>query len=625
VGAAVEGAAAWGATPAAERAAILRRAADLYEAHMPEFLALAAREAGKTLADGVAEVREAVDFLRYYAAGAAAAERDGDGPLGAVVCVSPWNFPLAIFTGQVAAALAAGNAVLAKPAEQTPLIAARAVELMREAGVPSAALQLLPGDGPGVGGPLCADPRIGGVCFTGSTEVARLIHRALADNAPADAALIAETGGLNAMIVDSTALPEQAVRDIVASAFRSAGQRCSALRMLYVQEEACERLLTMLFGAMDALEIGDPWALDADVGPVIDEQARADIESYIEAQAAAGRVLKRLQAPMRGLFVGPTVIEVEGIAALEREVFGPVLHVARFRARDLDRVIDAVNASGYGLTFGLHSRIDARVRRVAERLHVGNVYVNRNQIGAVVGSQPFGGEGLSGTGPKAGGPFYLRRLRRAPSQETPEAEDAQQIDATAAQAGLATLAARGSAERPDIRKALAAALAGAEGPVAEALAALDRFDPGPFEMPGPTGESNRLTLHPRGTALCLGPDARTALAQAVLALGTGCGALMIAPGAPEAAAALRAAGAPVAALDGAMAPEALATLQGFALVADAGGPERGRALRRALAARDGPILPLVRDLRSPERFVVERHLCVDTTAAGGNAALLANS
>ncbi len=327
-----EGFAAWSATPAAERAAALRRTADLYEENAAELTAIATREAGKTLLDAVAEVREAVDFLRYYAD---AAEAATGAPRGVMVCISPWNFPLAIFTGQVAACLGAGNAVLAKPAEQTPLIARRAVEMMRAAGVPTEALQLLPGDGPTVGGPLTASPDIAGVCFTGSTEVARIINRTLAANAAPDAVLIAETGGLNAMIVDSTALTEQVVRDVLASAFQSAGQRCSALRVLYVQEEARKRVLEMLTGAMDTLHVGDPWDTDTDVGPVIDAEAEDGIKAYLDAQGA--KVIKKMDVPSRGRFVPPAIVAVDGIGAVEREIFGPVLHVASFRASQLDK------------------------------------------------------------------------------------------------------------------------------------------------------------------------------------------------------------------------------------------------------------------------------------------------
>ncbi|PJE33509.1 delta-1-pyrroline-5-carboxylate dehydrogenase, partial [Pseudooceanicola lipolyticus] len=390
--------------PAPARAAILNRAADLYEENFGEIFAILAREAGKTLPDAVAELREAVDFLRYYAAHIPDAP-----PAGRFACISPWNFPLAIFTGQVSAALATGNAVLAKPAEQTPLIAHLAVTLMHRAGVPREVLQLLPGDGR-VGAALTSDARINGVAFTGSTDTARLIRSAMAAHLEPGTPLIAETGGLNAMIVDSTALPEQAVQSIIESAFQSAGQRCSALRCLYVQEDIAEDLLKMLTGAMDALRLGDPWQLATDSGPVIDAEAQSGIRAHIDRARHEGRVLKELAPPQGGSFVAPVLIEIPGIAALEREVFGPVLHVARFRAGQIDRVIAEINATGYGLTFGLHSRIDDRVQHVTEAVQAGNIYVNRNQIGAIVGSQPFGGEGLSGTGPKAGGPHYLPRF-----------------------------------------------------------------------------------------------------------------------------------------------------------------------------------------------------------------------
>ncbi|TJW70445.1 MAG: L-glutamate gamma-semialdehyde dehydrogenase, partial [Mesorhizobium sp.] len=337
---------------------------------------------------------------------------------GAIVCISPWNFPLAIFTGQIAAALVTGNSVIAKPAEQTPLIAFRAVEMLREAGVPEDVIQLLPGDGPSVGAPLTADPRIAGVCFTGSTEVAKLIEKQLAETAAPDAMLIAETGGLNAMIVDSTALPEQAVRDILASAFQSAGQRCSALRVLYVQKDVEKKMLEMLKGAMEALNVGNPWLISTDVGPVIDEEAQASISDYCSKKGLEGRLIAKLEAPKNGRFVAPHVFRVKGIEEMEREVFGPVLHVATFDADDIDAVIAAINRKGYGLTFGLHTRIEGRVQHFVDGIHAGNIYVNRNQIGAVVGSQPFGGEGLSGTGPKAGGPHYLRRFRKGPEAGT---------------------------------------------------------------------------------------------------------------------------------------------------------------------------------------------------------------
>lgn len=617
---------AWSARPVAERADVLRKVADLYEDNIAELAAIATREAGKTLLDGIAEVREAVDFLRYYAGEAERLdEEEPGGPRGVFVCISPWNFPLAIFTGQIAAALAVGNAVLAKPAEQTPLIAARAVELMREAGLPEAALQLLPGDGPTVGGPLTSDPRIAGVCFTGSTEVAHIIHKTLAENAGPDAVLIAETGGLNAMIVDSTALTEQAVRDILIASFQSAGQRCSALRMLYVQEEARDRLLHMLYGAMDALVIGDPWRTDVDVSPVIDADAQKDISGYVAAHEKSGTVTKKLAAPNGGTFVSPAVVKVNGIADLEREVFGPVLHVATFKARDIDKVVDQINAREYGLTFGLHTRIDDRVQQIVDRIHVGNAYVNRNQIGAIVGSQPFGGEGLSGTGPKAGGPLYLTRFRRTAKAEDLPAPEATAVKANDIKAALKKIDARNWAARPDRVSALRGALSGSKGLIRKALSETAGFDMSPQTLPGPTGESNRLRMYPKGTVLCLGPTTDVAVAQAVQALGAGCGVLIVLPGAEAAAKPLKAAGAPVATLDGTVDAETLASLQGVAVVAAAGASDWTRELRIALAQRDGPILPLVTETIAPERFVLERHLCIDTTAAGGNASLLATA
>ena len=615
----------WSAWPVGERAAVLRRAADLYEDNVAELTAIATREAGKMLLDGIAEVREAVDFLRYYADEAERLDDESPGqPRGIFVCISPWNFPLAIFSGQIAAALAAGNAVIAKPAEQTPVIAAHAVELMREAGLPPAALQLLPGDGPTVGGPLTSDARIAGVCFTGSTEVAQIIHRALAQNAGPDAVLIAETGGLNAMIVDSTALTEQAVRDILISSFQSAGQRCSALRMLYVQEEARERLLEMLYGAMEALTVGDPWNLATDVSPVIDADAQRDISTYTGQQEAAGRLLKVLPVPTTGTYVAPAVIEVDGIADLEREIFGPILHVASFKARDIDRVVDDINACGYGLTFGLHTRIDDRVQQIVERIRIGNAYVNRNQIGAIVGSQPFGGEGLSGTGPKAGGPHYVERFQRRAPVETLAAPEGEIVDAETIQTGIDALDARNWAARPDRVAVLRKALAGSGRLIRKALAETAAFDMTPQTLPGPTGESNRLSLHAKGNVLCLGPSAEIAIAQAAQALGAGCATLVVAPGIEQPAQALADAGAPIMAIDGVVEPESLASLSNLAVVAAAGDSGWTRALRLTLAHRDGAILPLETQTIAPERYVLERHLCIDTTAAGGNASLLAS-
>jgi RHH-type proline utilization regulon transcriptional repressor/proline dehydrogenase/delta 1-pyrroline-5-carboxylate dehydrogenase len=394
---------------------------------MPALMTLAVREAGKTIPDAVAEVREAVDFCRYYAAQAVqhfARPAELPGPTGernrlylrgrgVFACISPWNFPLAIFTGQITAALAAGNAVIAKPAEQTPLIAAFAVQLLHRAGVPVDVLHLLPGDGAKIGGALVQDPRIAGVAFTGSTETARAINQSLAKREGAIVPFIAETGGQNCMLADSSALPEQVVRDVLASSFQSAGQRCSALRVLFLQSEVADKIITMLKGAMAELSLGDPALLATDVGPVIDDEAKATLEAHSERMKREAKLLLELPLPQdagRGSFFAPRAFEIDSLSRLTREVFGPILHVIRYRADRLDRVLDAINATGYGLTLGIHSRIDETARRIHERLKVGNAYVNRNMIGAVVGVQPFGGEGLSGTGPKAGGPHYLYRF-----------------------------------------------------------------------------------------------------------------------------------------------------------------------------------------------------------------------
>ncbi|MBI4184052.1 MAG: bifunctional proline dehydrogenase/L-glutamate gamma-semialdehyde dehydrogenase PutA [Proteobacteria bacterium] len=426
--AAVAAAPLWAGTPAEARAAALDRAAAAMERELCPLMALAVREGGKTIADALAEVREAVDFCRYYALQARrhfARAEEMPGPTGELnrvslagrgvfACISPWNFPLAIFTGQVAAALAAGNAVIAKPAGQTPLIAAAAVRLLHAAGVPEDALRLLPGTGGGTGARLVADPRIAGVAVTGSTETAAAINRTLAAREGPIMPLIAETGGQNAMIVDSSALPEQVVADVIASAFRSAGQRCSALRVLFLQEEVAEKVLRMLVGAMAELEVGDPARLETDVGPVIDSDARAALAAHAARMAGEGRLLAEApvdaEATAPGTFFAPRAFEIDSISRLTREVFGPILHVVRFASDRLDSVIEAINATGYGLTFGIHSRIDSTIDHVVKRVRAGNAYVNRNMIGAVVGVQPFGGEGLSGTGPKAGGPRYLFRF-----------------------------------------------------------------------------------------------------------------------------------------------------------------------------------------------------------------------
>jgi RHH-type proline utilization regulon transcriptional repressor/proline dehydrogenase/delta 1-pyrroline-5-carboxylate dehydrogenase len=415
---------AWNALGVDARAAVLERAADALEARLPEFCALLVKEARKTLGDCVAEVREAVDFLRYYAAEARSrlAPQMLPGPTGesnelrlhgrgVFVCISPWNFPLAIFGGQVAAALVAGNTVAAKPAEQTPAVAARMVALLHAAGVPADALALLHGPGETVGAALVSDPRTAGVCFTGSTAVAKIIQRALAAKDGPIVPLIAETGGINAMIVDSTALLEQVVDAVVQSAFRSAGQRCSALRLLCVHESIAEAAMTMIAGALAELTVGDPVLLATDVGPLIDAYAHAAVAAHVARLRIESRLIGESPPPQASEmhFIRPVAFEVSPIAAVTQEIFGPVLHVVRWGG-SVDELVGRINALGYGLTLGIHTRIDSRALRIAARAHVGNVYVNRNMIGAVVGVQPFGGEGLSGTGPKAGGPHYLYRF-----------------------------------------------------------------------------------------------------------------------------------------------------------------------------------------------------------------------
>jgi RHH-type proline utilization regulon transcriptional repressor/proline dehydrogenase/delta 1-pyrroline-5-carboxylate dehydrogenase len=417
----------WDALGGEARAKLLERAADLYEEHAEEFFSLCTREAGKTLIDGVLEVREAVDFLRFYAS---EARRQFTRPLplpgptgeqnelrlhgrGVIAAISPWNFPLAIFTGLVSAPLAAGNAVIAKPAGQTPLIGALAVELMHQAGIPKDVVQLAPGSGRVVGGTLTAHPLLSGVVFTGSTETARMINRTLAERDGPIIPFVAETGGQNAMIVDSSALPEQVTRDVISSAFQSAGQRCSALRVLFVQEEIADGIIRMIAGAMEALHVGDPSDLSTDVGPVIDEAAKEVLDEHLEWLDKNAKKICRLKPPKEaenGCFVAPAFYEIQSLSQLNRENFGAILHVIRFPGDELDKVVEAINTTGYGLTLGLQSRIDTVRDYVEEHARVGNFYVNRNQIGAVVESQPFGGEGLSGTGPKAGGPHYVSRF-----------------------------------------------------------------------------------------------------------------------------------------------------------------------------------------------------------------------
>ena len=587
---------AWARSPVTTRAEVLERASELYESNMGPMLALLAHEAHKTLPDAIAELREAVDFLRYYAA-QARAQTEVAHPRGVFACISPWNFPLAIFTGQIAAALVSGNTVVAKPAEQTPRTAQLAVQLMHQAGVPADALQLVLGDGTS-GALLTAHPAIDGVCFTGSLDTARRIERSMAEHLAGDAPLIAETGGVNVMIVDSTALPEQAVRDIVSSAFQSAGQRCSALRVLYLQQEVATPMLDMIQGAMDALVVGDPRQLDTDVGPVIDEAAYSAIRAYL-TQAT---VLHQTSVPSdtdTPNLIPPTLVRVTGIDAVPEEVFGPVLHVATFKVKDLDRVLDRIDRSGYGLTFAIHTRLDDRVHHVVERLRVGNIYVNRNQIGAVVGTQPFGGEGLSGTGPKAGGPNYLARFCRTDGPTGASITSRKSIGARRLNRSIREATAE-----------LAPAL------ISETL------------LPGPTGERNVLRLHPRGCALILGPGPNQVIEQLRCATEHGCPAVVCAqpdPALRDAVAALQARSAGVRLLEGFPTKAALKDCRGLAVIAFAGDPSTLTGLRQALAQRDGPIIRLTAASWDPMAYMVERHVCIDTTAAGGNASLMSGT
>jgi RHH-type proline utilization regulon transcriptional repressor/proline dehydrogenase/delta 1-pyrroline-5-carboxylate dehydrogenase len=610
------GALEWQAAAPAQRAAILLRAADLLERHGVELMALAIREAGKSLPNAIGELREAIDFLRYYGAQSGAAGQTL--ALGPVACISPWNFPLAIFVGQLGAALAAGNVVLAKPAEQTPLIAFRAVQLLHEAGVPESALQLLPGRGESVGAQLIADARVRGVLFTGSTQVAQIINRTLAQRMIAEGgeiALIAETGGQNALIVDSSALCEQVVQDVIASAFDSAGQRCSALRVLCLQTDIADQTLDMLQGALQELRIGRPDRLATDVGPVIDAEAQQDLQAYVEQARFAGKVrqLPLPPAAARGTFVAPAIIEIDSMAALQREVFGPVLHVLRYRRDELPQLVAAINATGYGLTLGVHSRIDETVDAIVGRARVGNVYVNRNIVGAVVGVQPFGGEGRSGTGPKAGGPLYLKRLQR----KAVEALDAQslkgEIDAQA---------------QPVAGPAIAALLSWSETHGHRQLSALgrayvrDSLYGRTLGLPGPTGESNTLYFAARGAVLCVAGGTPALLNQLAAVLATGNRAVLL-----QAAAAHLPPSLPQPVLACIRIVERHQDCDELALALYDRSAAGGADLLATLAARDGAIVPtLATDADAPValwRLVVERAVCVNTTAAGGNASLMA--
>ncbi|QDH17735.1 bifunctional proline dehydrogenase/L-glutamate gamma-semialdehyde dehydrogenase PutA [Swingsia samuiensis] len=593
----------WSKTPVAERANILEKAADLLDADILRLMGILVREAGKTYANAVAEVREAVDFLRYYSVQIRREQHeDGDKPLGPVVCISPWNFPLAIFLGQISAALAVGNSVLAKPAEETSLIAWEAINALHEAGMPKKVVQLVLGAGE-VGGQLVADKRVRGVLFTGSTEVARIIQKQLSTRLNPDGApvpLIAETGGQNALIVDSSALAEQVVIDVLSSAFDSAGQRCSALRILALQEDSADRVLRMIKGAMEQLRTGNPSLLETDVGPVISEEARDNILKHIEDMRAAGYNVFQTEPQDecdKGTFVPPTIIEIDDIHALKREVFGPVLHVIRYKRNELDKLMEDINNTGYALTFGIHSRIEQSIAAVTERSHAGNVYVNRNIVGAIVGVQPFGGHGLSGTGPKAGGPLYLRRLLATTS---PLPRDFQHFVPRNAHvfANWLQVALQDAEEVP-----------------------VPSFTPLGTEvvLPGPVGEDNIYTLSARGSILCAGPSTTDVCKQIMAALATGNKCLVP----PDV---LRRLPPVPASLTTVILPFVPSNQVDIALF---NGSEKERTeLAQMLATREGAIInlyvPSPTDGTYPlEWLVSERSSSTNTTAAGGNAALMA--
>ncbi|VWX55037.1 trifunctional transcriptional regulator/proline dehydrogenase/L-glutamate gamma-semialdehyde dehydrogenase [Novosphingobium sp. 9U] len=588
----------WSKVRVVERAGVLERAADAMQAHMPELMGLAMREAGKSAANAISEVREATDFLRYYAAQARSTMGPEQAPLGPVTCISPWNFPLAIFIGQVAAALVAGNPVLAKPAEETPLIAAAAVRLLHEAGVPGDALQFLPGNGE-IGAALVAAPETMAVMFTGSTDVARLIQRELSSRLTVDGKpipLVAETGGQNAMIVDSSALAEQVVADVIASAFDSAGQRCSALRILCLQEDCADRTLAMLKGALAELRVGNTDRLAVDIGPVITAEARDNIERHVESMRARGHRIERLPLGLDadlGTFVAPTIIEIDRIADVEREVFGPVLHILRWKREELGALIDAINATGFGLTFGLHTRLDETVARVTQRVKAGNLYVNRNVIGAIVGVQPFGGRGLSGTGPKAGGPLYLGRLVSKPAGLPGAVGQA----VTPLHAFVDWLEANGETEAAaEARRYGACSALGAEA-----------------ELPGPVGERNLYALHPRGRIL-LKPETQGGLyAQIAAVLATGNRGAIEGMALPM--------GLP-ASVVAAFAPRD----EPFAGMLVEGGPEQVAQATREAAELPGAIVPVhaigADGQWTCDWLLEEVSTSINTTAAGGNASLM---
>jgi RHH-type proline utilization regulon transcriptional repressor/proline dehydrogenase/delta 1-pyrroline-5-carboxylate dehydrogenase len=590
---------AWNAQGPAARAEVLDKTADLLEEHMHELIGIVSREAGRTVADCVSEVREAVDFCRYYGLQAKHSQSGEHGLSGSgtFFCISPWNFPLAIFVGQISAALAAGNCVIAKPAEQTPLVAARVVELIHKAGCPVNVLHLLLGEGAVIGQQVISDPRISGVVFTGSTETAALINKQIAKRSGSSIPLIAETGGQNCMVVDSTALPEQVVDDVISSAFHSAGQRCSALRVLYVQEAIADKVITMLEGAMQTVTVGEPAMLSTEIGPVIDQRARDGLQAHVDKFEASAK--RTLVMPMRqdllaqGNFFQPRVFEIGSISELSREVFGPVLHVIRYHARDLEKVIAEINSTGYGLTLGVHSRIEAIANLIYRKTNVGNTYINRNTIGAVVGVNPFGGAGLSGTGPKAGGPHYITRFQNFVYTGENDSSDA------------------------------STARAFAQSKMQETI-----------EYPGPTGEQNLGQLKPKGNIGFLISESDYVDLGPLIELALACGnqvKLLINSPESESRANLIVSNLIDSTKVECVSGELQTMVIGLAaLVCESGSPHR-QDMRVALADSSGPIAPLIEyagGLDSINRlksyfayFVSERTKTDNLVARGGNTQL----
>ncbi|MQW91608.1 trifunctional transcriptional regulator/proline dehydrogenase/L-glutamate gamma-semialdehyde dehydrogenase [Acinetobacter wanghuae] len=611
----------WANLPKDQRAAYLNKAADLMQQRLFPLMVLLSREAGKTYANTIAEVREAIDFLRYYAGQMLDLAHDVNiKPLGTVLCISPWNFPLAIFTGQISAALVAGNTVIAKPAEQTPLIAAQAVQILWEAGIPKDVLQLLPGQGETIGAQLSQDSRIQGIMFTGSTEVAKILQKTVSQRLNQfgeSVTLIAETGGQNAMIVDSSALTEQVVLDVINSAFDSAGQRCSALRVLCVQEDNFEVLRSMLVGAMQQLRVGDPSLLCTDIGPVIDFEAKQNIQRHIDRMKQKGHRVYQLMFNQdsynlnQGTFIPPTLIELPNLNDLEREVFGPVLHLIKYKSGELEQLLEHINHKGYGLTMGLHTRIDETIHKVMTKAHVGNLYINRNIVGAVVGVQPFGGEGLSGTGPKAGGPLYLYRLMHHVSEKK-----------------LAVPYAVQPAQNLQIN------------PVAEAFKAwVSQYFPSikltethpiasgqRFSLIGPTGEDNQYVILPRENILSLAKNDADQAQQLFAILSIGSHPVVLA----ENSFILKHLDSmPTTVINQIKVVTSIEQGE-FDAVLHHGNEIELLDLQQRIAARQGAIIGITHmtsgDYQIPvERFVIERAISINTAAAGGNASLMTMS